>query len=90
MTLPCTTSPDDWFIEKDGRQYPDDPKEPEAIKAALRRRRHAKDACYFDCPARLLCLELGMQPDNLAWGTMGGYYPEERRAIAKARGARSL
>ena len=24
-TTPCTQSPEDWFIERDGRQYPDDP-----------------------------------------------------------------
>lgn len=119
---PCQdprNDPNDWFIERDGRQYPDDTlvsleeaeaehakrlaDDPEAtitvaevfddlheaaLKAALRRRRHAKDACY-SCVIRTWCLGQGMQDGRRDYGTMGGYYPEERKAIQREIGKRA-
>lgn len=120
--------PEDWFIERDGKQYPDDElltdpevnalvekfypgeralepgegryilatgddddetiieareavdeAEADALKEALRRRRHAKDAC-FRCPMRLECLRIALD-GRIEHGTWGGYYAEERRQI---------
>lgn len=80
---PCASQendPDDWFIGKDGRQYPDEELEPEAEKAALVRRRHAKDACFVDCLVRTRCLQLALDRPE-PHGTWGGYYEEELRVI---------
>jgi len=54
------------------------------LRANLRRRRHAKDACFTSCPARLECLAGAFERDE-PHGTWGGYYTEERREIEKAR-----
>ena len=55
--------------------------EADAKRAALIRRRKARDACHFECPVRLRCLALGMQEENIDYGTWGGYYAEERQQI---------
>lgn len=52
------------------------------VRAALVRRRHAKDKC-FTCPARMACLQLAFDPqadnpDLITHGTFGGYFEEER------------
>lgn len=120
--VPCAdpaNDPDDWFIEKDGKQYPDDPTlteeqvneascdedglllesveeieaavnaaEAEAIKEALRRRRHAKDKCHVECYRRLQCLGLALGEKPPEYGTFGGYYSEELREIRKLRAER--
>lgn len=123
---PCASSendPDDWFIEKDGKQYPeddlitealrteireavvatvgiDDPDlferiddaielaEAEALKAALTRRRHAKDACHVDCLLRTQCLQIALTDPEPTHGTWGGYYREELREIRRLRDER--
>lgn len=56
-----------------------------AVVDALARRRHAKEACFADCPmkARLLCLDEGMKAINLEHGIWGGYSETERRAVDK-------
>lgn len=111
---PCSSpenDPDDWYIGKDGRQYPDDPTptlddaiaqldqvdphgtryeglivetqerlEIEQTRANLRRRRHAKDACFVDCLVRTQCLDRALSQGE-RHGTWGGYYEEELRAI---------
>lgn len=111
---PCSSpenDPDDWFISKDGRQYPDEPLvsiqdavdhldeidpngtryealivrvredlEEKATKAALVRRRHAKDACFVDCLVRAKCLSVALETRPAA-GTWGGYHEEELREI---------
>lgn len=114
---PCQrpeNNPEDWFIEKDGRQYADDDlvaiedaeeiasdfhpddhsgiegaiaeAEAEAVRENLRRRRHAKDACYT-CYFRLQCLTAAMdeRPNH---GTWGGYFPEELRQILRLKDER--
>ena len=112
--LPCQEGdPDDWFIGRDGKQYPDDelvtseeieahlaevdPEgaltaeerdrvvdrlEADAKTAALRRRRHAKEAC-LTCPLRLRCLSLALEAPVQPHGTWGGYYEEEIREIRR-------
>lgn len=120
---PCETSPEDWFIQKDGKQYRDDDfltdaevrgltrsvlridgetaeehrdrvdraiatAEADRKRAALQRRRHAREACHLECPLRLQCLGLGMMPENLEHGIWGGYYAEERQQIEEVRLAR--
>lgn len=67
--------------------------EAEAVRAALIRRRHAKDKCFTECPARMACLSLALNLDDPMMpttdhGTFGGYYEEERREILRARAAR--
>lgn len=115
LRLPCRESgtPDDWFIGKDGKQYPSDEfltdeirdivniaadrlelsgearvtfidkaldrAEVDAKTEALRRRRHAKEAC-FDCALRTRCLDIALNGDE-QHGTWGGYHEEEIRAI---------
>ena len=113
---PCSSgNPEDWFISRDGKQYPDDDLvseeevmvelgsltgdatseeideawnrlEASAVKAALVRRRHAKDACYT-CYFRTQCLGLALDGD-LGHGTFGGYYEEELREIRRERSRR--
>lgn len=85
---PCESSPDDWFIEKDGRQYADDSITEEEQKAALRRRRHAKDACFTECYFRTQCLSLAIVDNPPTHGIYGGYYPEELREIRRLRDER--
>lgn len=119
---PCEVGdPENWFIEDDGKQYPDDELvsveeraeiesavaeimdgEPfsavdEAVHdalqraaeerkaAALKRRRHALDACHVDCQLRLACLDLGLERDTLGYGIYGGYTAKQRREIVKVR-----
>ena len=60
--------------------------EAEAIRGALVRRRHAKDACYT-CYFRTQCLGVALEGD-LVHGTFGGYYEEELREIRKERSRR--
>lgn len=62
--------------------------ERERIRQALIRRRKAREACY-ECPLRLRCLGLGVMPDNLEYGTWGGYYAEERQEIDRLRQERA-
>lgn len=117
--VPCErpeNDPQDWFIEKDGKQYPFDDLitdddvadylervdppvdqvsikdireilEAEAVKDALVRRRHAKDKCHVECYFRLQCLEMALDQHE-RYGTWGGYYAEELRAIRRTRDAR--
>jgi hypothetical protein len=112
---PCQQGdPENWFIEDDGKQYPDDhflseeleedlflearangddrsaaeiigDFDVEAKADALKRRRHAIDACHIDCRLRLQCLDLGLQPDTLSYGIYGGYTAKQRREIVKVR-----
>lgn len=120
FTPPCRApenDPDDWFIEKDGRQYDDeelltdaqrqaivvevlagttandpnvlekteaavDEANAEAGRTALARRRRAKDACATECPVRQWCLG-DLEDGDHEYGTRGGYYPEERRAMLR-------
>lgn len=92
---PCArpeNDPDDWFIERDGRQYPDDQMTLRDQKAAQTRRRHARDKCHVECYARLSCLavalgDAGPTPGKLdiEHGIRGGYYPEELRQIERVR-----
>lgn len=123
---PCqvSKSPDDWFIGRDGKQYPDDEflgvekraqvaekaagampantpfQEREEVianaifdaedavrRAAITRRRHARDACHVECYRRLECLSQGLE---IPHGTWGGYYEEERREIVKLREEKRL
>lgn len=117
---PCqdpANDPNDWFIERDGRQYHDEPvltadevraiwdaeteladeegREPDLagvlekataarLKENLRKRRDAKAKCY-ECPLRTQCLQLGLSSDFVVaqYGTWGGYYTEELRAIQR-------
>jgi hypothetical protein len=62
--------------------------ETEAVKQALAKRRHARDKCHVECILRLQCLDAGLEPDNMAHGIWGGYFPEERRQIVKLRDER--
>src|SRR5690242_2067929 len=97
---PCQAGdPEDWFIGKDGLQYHDepfekillDPDNPDAghvtvaeqKRQALIRRRQAKEAC-LSCPVRLECLSIAIE-DAPPYGTWGGYYEEELRAIRAER-----
>jgi hypothetical protein len=58
--------------------------EAQALKDALRRRRHAKDACHTDCYFRLQCLGMALEdPAQAGHGTWGGYYEEELRELRK-------
>lgn len=106
IVTPCAdpeNDPNDWFIEKDGRQYADDVLVPDAelesvawearalyregkedliLRAALRRRRHARDKCY-ECPLRLACLTRTLDAADVEYGTKGGYYPEELRKVQR-------
>lgn len=119
--VPCedpANNADDWFIERDGKQYPDDvlvselevaeavvergllwsdqgqvdaltlELEEAAKTTALTRRRHAKDACHTTCYFRTQCLGLALEQGH-AYGTWGGYYPEELRVIRDLRDARA-
>lgn len=115
MKTPCRESetPDDWFISRDGRQYPSDPLvsqeviderfrdsvgtppaerdrivdrlEAEARREALRRRRHAKEACHEKCYFRLECLGLAIESTTPIHGTWGGYYEEELDQIRREK-----
>lgn len=111
---PCRrpeNNPDDWFIEKDGRQYEDDVLVPDSelekvafearalyvegredliLRAALRRRRQAKEKCFNECIARVrtACLGDALEAGMTDYGTRGGYYPEELRKIKRAQAAR--
>ena len=127
MRTPCSdpaNNPDDWFIERDGKQYPDDDfltheemhdigqrvlaetgdgdgvferveaaideAEAEAKRAALIRRRHARDKCHVECYFRLQCLDLAIGGEllDITYGIRGGYYPEELKKIVDTREAR--
>lgn len=117
---PChdpANNPDDWFISRDGKQYPDEPLVgygnaevlkawgeeeerlgrpltddeerkvddrvfEEALKAQLRRRRHARDKCHTECYFRTQCLGQALEGDHMH-GTWGGYYEEELREIRR-------
>lgn len=120
FVAPCKRpdrDPDDWFIGRDGKQYPDDDLVPaeqvaeirsavvrlmgesgeqfrdrqdaavgaferDARRAALARRRHAKEACHEVCIMRLNCLDTALSnPKQAAFGTWGGYYEEELREL---------
>lgn len=113
VSTPCKgPNPDDWFIERDGYQYPDDPpfatfEEAELLaeqsgtddvagvfeelrtsrlKAALQRRRHAREMCHLECPVRLWCLGQALDSDPApTHGTWGGYYSEELTQIRRLR-----
>lgn len=116
---PCSASgidPDDWFIGRDGKQYPDDEflteaerrgisrsvlpiggetaeahqervdralraAEADRRRAALQRRRKAREACY-SCPLRGECLDQALREEQ-NHGTWGGYYEEELREIRR-------
>ena len=81
IDTPCMDNPDDWFIGKDGLQYADDPElSRDELTEALRRRRHAREACRMDCPVRVACLDRAMT-NNEQYGTWGGYYEEEIKEI---------
>lgn len=58
--------------------------EADARRAALIRRRKAKDLCHTDCVFRLHCLDLALK-NNETHGTWGGYTEEE---LAKIRAAK--
>ena len=49
-------------------------------RAALIRRRKAREACHLECPVRTQCLELAMET-RPGSGTWGGYYEEELAQI---------
>ena len=74
------------FIEK-----ATDRAEADAKTAALRRRRHAREACHTSCPIRTRCLQEALDADH-QHGTWGGYYEEEirelRREIRRRKRAR--
>lgn len=59
--------------------------EERATKAALTKRRHARDKCHLECILRLQCLGAGL---DVSHGTWGGYFEEERREIVKLRDER--
>lgn len=59
----------------------EDRAEADAKRAALQRRRHAKEACH-DCLFRTRCLQLAIDGDEVH-GTWGGYYEEEIGEIRK-------
>lgn len=89
---PCQNpdnDPNDWFIGRDGKQYPDDPFDTEeqseaaAKREALIRRRRARAACY-ECYFRMQCLDIALE-DHESHGTWGGYYEEELRQIRNMR-----
>ena len=63
--------PADWFIDP-GVGYATEP---------YWRREYAKYVCFNQCPIRLQCLQEGFKPENMDYGTYGGYYVEEREAI---------
>ena len=65
--------PDDWF-EDPGVGYATD---------AHWRKQKAKYLCYYECPFRLECLNIGFQPENLSHGTYGGLHVEERQAVVE-------
>lgn len=73
----------DWFLRKDGKQYDDEPDlEPENLKAALQRRRHAVDKCFTHCYLRNECLRLAL--DNVEeYGTWGGYTEEQLKKLRR-------
>lgn len=50
-------------------------------RAALARRRHAKEACH-DCYFRTACLDRALSEEQYH-GTWGGYYEEELREIRR-------
>jgi hypothetical protein len=117
---PCAdpkNNPEDWFIEKDGRQYADDQvlsvadtdavarelgpeasteeyeeamaaKASENLKAALIRRRHARDKCHVECYARLQCLSIALGDTAPKYGIWGGYYPDQLDQIRDLRDKR--
>lgn len=49
---------------------------------AIRRRRHAKDACVVECYFRNKCLRKALEGGEVH-GTWGGYFEEELREIRK-------
>lgn len=51
------------------------------LKAAIVRRRHAKDRCHTECYFRLQCLDLALSDPPEVFGTWGGYYEEELRVL---------
>ena len=66
------THPDDWFeVPEAGYNTP-----------PFWRTQRAKARCYFGCPARFRCLELGM---NEAYGVWGGHTADEREMIKTER-----
>lgn len=52
------------------------------VKDALRRRRHAKDACHTECYFRTQCLDKALEGEH-THGTWGGYHEEELREIRR-------
>lgn len=62
---------DDWF-EEPGVGYATD---------AYWRKQYAKFLCYNACPVRFKCLSEGFEEENLAHGTYGGLFAEERQAV---------
>jgi hypothetical protein len=89
---PCAdpaNDPDDWFIERDGRQYPDESLDLDEQKAALVRRRHARDKCHVECYFRTQCLTIALTKPEPPHGTWGGYYPEELRQVRSLRDERA-
>lgn len=89
---PCSSpenNPDDWFIERDGRQYPDESLDLDEQREALVRRRHARDKCHVDCYLRVQCLTIALSKPEPTHGTWGGYYPEELRQIRSLRDAKA-
>lgn len=79
-STPCQSNPDDFFIMRDGRQYPDDAMTEDEQREALQRRRRAKDSCFTECPVRTQCLDLALR-DQPSHGTWGGYTEEELRKL---------
>lgn len=61
--------------------------EVEEKKAALQRRRRARDAC-FSCDLRTHCLDIAIQ-QQIPHGTWGGYFEEQIRELRREMNRRS-
>jgi hypothetical protein len=80
--------PDDWF-EPTSSEYASEAEYEEAAEAYKAVQARALWACKLDCPMRLECLQVGMQPGpTLAYGIYGGYTSEQRRQIVREKEAR--
>ena len=62
--------------------------EDEIRRAALIRRRHARDACHNECRLRLQCLTKAIEGREF-YGTWAGYYEEQLRDIIRLRDERA-
>lgn len=59
------------------------------LKARLKARRDAKDACFTECYLRNECLSIALGDNPPTHGTFGGYYEEELKEIRRLRDRRS-